>query len=206
MQKTPSIVYNLISRHLHTTRIRPARYNGTLPAPLYTGRPNMTSPRPVPTGFSPHTERNATILLPVQDKPFLNPIQEYNRDLSVAVIRQWARTREDEAKAKWDKRKAKRDQGQGKGKGKAGKLVTGGDSEQAGEKLAVEQIGESSDARYLDFPEISRARQRLKEDLPRDGDGDSRQPAYHTTSHVCSTHSSCAKHIHSCSRSPKHRD
>lgn len=126
----------------------------------------MTSPRPVPTGFSPHTERNATILLPVQDKPFLNPIQEYNRDLSVAVIRQWARTREDEAKAKWDKRKAKRDQGQGKGKGKAGKLVTGGDSEQAGEKLAAEQIGESSDARYLGSPEISRARQRLKEDLP----------------------------------------
>jgi len=121
MKKTPSIVHHLIAKHhhhLHTTRTHPARYNGTIPAPLNTGIPNMITPRPVPQGFSPHTERNATILLPVQDKPFLNPIQEYNRDLSVAVIRHWAQTREREVKAKWDQKKAKRDQGRAKGQNK----------------------------------------------------------------------------------------
>jgi hypothetical protein len=94
MKKAPSIVHNIISkhRHLHITSLHLARYNGTLPAPsdpFQLKHNNMTTPassntRPVPEGFSPHTERNATILLPVQDKPFLNPIQEYNRDLSVA--------------------------------------------------------------------------------------------------------------------------
>lgn len=146
MKKAPSIVHNIISkhRHLHITSLHLARYNGTLPAPsdpFQLKHNNMTTPassntRPVPEGFSPHTERNATILLPVQDKPFLNPIQEYNRDLSVAVIRQWAVKRESEAKAKWDQRKARRDKNKGKGKQvEAGK---------EGQAEVVDAAGESS--------------------------------------------------------------
>lgn len=66
---------------------------------------------PPPPGFSPHTERNATILLPVQDKPFLNPIQEFNRDVSVAVIKQWAKVRDQEARKKWEIKRANKNKG-----------------------------------------------------------------------------------------------
>lgn len=61
----------------------------------------MALPR-IPDGFRPHRERNATILIPV-DAPdaFINPIQEYNRDLSVACIKQWAVLREAKLRAKW---------------------------------------------------------------------------------------------------------
>jgi tRNA (guanine26-N2/guanine27-N2)-dimethyltransferase len=75
---------------------------------------SAVSIKPVPEGFSAHTERNATILLPTQDKPFLNPIQEYNRDLSVAVIKHWGTIKEKALKSKWDTkqaRRAKRNQG-----------------------------------------------------------------------------------------------
>ena len=78
--------------------------------------------RPTPEGFSPHTERNATILLPVQDKPFLNPIQEYNRDLSVAVIKHWSRVKDNELKEKFEKKRSKvaanKEKQKSKGKGK----------------------------------------------------------------------------------------
>jgi tRNA (guanine26-N2/guanine27-N2)-dimethyltransferase len=43
----------------------------------------------VPEGFKLHTENNAHILLSENDA-FLNPIQEFNRDLSVACIRTWS--------------------------------------------------------------------------------------------------------------------
>jgi tRNA (guanine26-N2/guanine27-N2)-dimethyltransferase len=83
--------------------------------------PSLTS-RPVPEGFSPHTERNATILLPVQDKPFLNPIQEYNRDLSVAVIKHWSKVKDNELREKFEKKRSKvaanKEKQRGKGKGK----------------------------------------------------------------------------------------
>lgn len=61
-----------------------------------------TSANPIPAGFQRHTERAATILIPV-DAPdaFINPIQEYNRDLSVACIKQWAAEREAKLRAKW---------------------------------------------------------------------------------------------------------
>lgn len=58
--------------------------------------------RAVPDGFQRHAERAATILIPV-DAPdaFINPIQEYNRDLSVACIKQWSADREAKLRAKW---------------------------------------------------------------------------------------------------------
>ncbi|KAH7871815.1 N2 N2-dimethylguanosine tRNA methyltransferase [Lentinula edodes] len=46
-------------------------------------------PFPVPDGFKLHTENNAHILMS-ENEAFLNPVQEFNRDLSVACIRTWS--------------------------------------------------------------------------------------------------------------------
>ncbi|KIK57785.1 hypothetical protein GYMLUDRAFT_45975 [Collybiopsis luxurians FD-317 M1] len=46
-------------------------------------------PIPVPDGFRLHTENNAHILIS-ENEAFLNPVQEFNRDLSVACIRTWS--------------------------------------------------------------------------------------------------------------------
>ena len=52
-----------------------------------TGTPE---PIVVPEGFTLHTENTSHILLPSTNEAFLNPIQEFNRDLSVAAIRVWS--------------------------------------------------------------------------------------------------------------------
>jgi len=44
----------------------------------------------VPDGFTLHTENTSHILLPSNNEAFLNPVQEFNRDLSVAAIRVWS--------------------------------------------------------------------------------------------------------------------
>lgn len=44
----------------------------------------------VPDGFTLHTENTSHILLPSNNEAFLNPVQEFNRDLSVATIRIWS--------------------------------------------------------------------------------------------------------------------
>src|ERR1700679_1459951 len=63
----------------------------------------------IPDGFKLHTE-NTSILLS-SDEAFLNPVQEFNRDLSVACIRvwseEWNRAKETRWKAAQEK-KAKR--------------------------------------------------------------------------------------------------
>jgi hypothetical protein len=43
----------------------------------------------IPDGYTLHTENDAHILL-ASNEAFLNPIQEFNRDLSVACIRVWS--------------------------------------------------------------------------------------------------------------------
>ncbi|KAJ9119628.1 hypothetical protein QFC22_003337 [Naganishia vaughanmartiniae] len=64
------------------------------------------SSKPIPEGFQPHTERGATILMPASaPDAFINPIQEFNRDLSVACIKQWSIQRESELRAKWIKKR-----------------------------------------------------------------------------------------------------
>jgi tRNA (guanine26-N2/guanine27-N2)-dimethyltransferase len=55
----------------------------------------------VPPGYKLHTENSAHILLPDTDDAFLNPVQEFNRDLSVASIRVWAEQRDAIKKEKW---------------------------------------------------------------------------------------------------------
>ena len=44
----------------------------------------------VAEGFSLYTENNAHILISSKDEAFLNPVQEFNRDMSVACIRVWS--------------------------------------------------------------------------------------------------------------------
>jgi len=49
----------------------------------------MTEQTQVPEGFKLHTENTSNILLSANEA-FLNPVQEFNRDLSVACIRVWS--------------------------------------------------------------------------------------------------------------------
>ncbi|CAK9786160.1 TRM-domain-containing protein [Cutaneotrichosporon oleaginosum] len=62
----------------------------------------------IPDTHRPHTERTTTILVPKDDSAFLNPVQEYNRDLSVSVIRAWNEERKDKLEAQFRARMAKK--------------------------------------------------------------------------------------------------
>ena len=66
----------------------------------------------VPEGYTLHSENTAHILLPSDNGAFLNPIQEFNRDLSVACIRTWGDLMNEEkrkrAEASEEKARAKR--------------------------------------------------------------------------------------------------
>lgn len=55
----------------------------------------------VPEGFTLHTENSAHILLPATQDAFLNPVQEFNRDLSVACIRTWTEETNAIKEEKW---------------------------------------------------------------------------------------------------------
>lgn len=76
--------------------------------------------RPIPAGLTPYKEQSTTILLPDDNTAFLNPVQQFNRDLSVAVISTWGQVWREEGKAEWEAKLAKKaSKGKGKGKGKA---------------------------------------------------------------------------------------
>jgi tRNA (guanine26-N2/guanine27-N2)-dimethyltransferase len=61
----------------------------------------MTSALAVPEGYSLHTENSAHLLLPAAQDAFLNPVQEFNRDLSVACIHAWADEMNAAKEARW---------------------------------------------------------------------------------------------------------
>ena len=48
-------------------------------------------------------ENSATIVMASAEAAFLNPVQEFNRDLSVACIRTWGDIMNEGRKAKWEK-------------------------------------------------------------------------------------------------------
>lgn len=83
------------------------------------------TPLVVPEGFKLHTENTSHILLPDDNQAFLNPVQEFNRDLSVASIRTWADFANAEKKKKWEERMAKRAAGGGGPKAKRQKSACG---------------------------------------------------------------------------------
>lgn len=54
-----------------------------------------------PANHHPHTESTTTILVPNENVAFLNPVQQYNRDLSVSCIRAWNEIRKEEMEKRW---------------------------------------------------------------------------------------------------------
>ncbi|KAI0670302.1 N2,N2-dimethylguanosine tRNA methyltransferase [Trametes maxima] len=62
----------------------------------------------VPEGFTLHKENTSAILLPSSNDAFLNPVQEFNRDLSVACIRTWSELVNAEKERKWRQAAARR--------------------------------------------------------------------------------------------------
>ena len=55
----------------------------------------------IPDGFKLYTEN--TSLLISSNEAFLNPVQEFNRDLSVACIRVWSEEMNSAKEARWRK-------------------------------------------------------------------------------------------------------
>ena len=55
----------------------------------------------VPPGFKLHTENHTHILLPDSNEAFLNPVQEFNRDLSIACIRVWSEELDKTKETRW---------------------------------------------------------------------------------------------------------
>ncbi|EGN95938.1 hypothetical protein SERLA73DRAFT_111881 [Serpula lacrymans var. lacrymans S7.3] len=88
--------------------------------------PPSPSPLIIPEGFTLHTENTSHILISSKDEAFLNPVQEFNRDLSVACIRTWSEQFDGEKEAKWgqaQERRARRERG---GDRKGQKKMKGG--------------------------------------------------------------------------------
>jgi len=64
---------------------------------------------PAPAGFQKVTEGKATILFPDTNEVFYNPIQEFNRDISIAAIRTWDEIYQEERAQKLAQKKARKD-------------------------------------------------------------------------------------------------
>lgn len=62
----------------------------------------------IPDGYKLHTENKSHILLPSTNETFLNPIQEFNRDISVACITTWSEKSDKEKAAKWRNKQSKK--------------------------------------------------------------------------------------------------
>ncbi|KAG8748708.1 RNA methyltransferase tRNA(m5U54)methyltransferase [Ceratobasidium sp. 414] len=73
----------------------------------------------IPHGYTLHTENSARILLPSETTTFLNPIQEFNRDLSVACIRTWGKRWNEARRARWEGAKERAKDGNGRKKRRA---------------------------------------------------------------------------------------
>jgi len=75
------------------------RHNSTLVMPEVS--PKHQPSIEVPPGFTLHSENTTHILLPSDNGAFLNPVQEFNRDLSVACIRVWSEEWNRAKEARW---------------------------------------------------------------------------------------------------------
>jgi tRNA (guanine26-N2/guanine27-N2)-dimethyltransferase len=88
-------------RHLGLARILSQRSLGHMASPS----PNSIT---VPEGFTLHTENTSHILLPSNNEAFLNPVQEFNRDLSVATIRVWSEELNKKKEERWRQARERR--------------------------------------------------------------------------------------------------
>jgi hypothetical protein len=94
-------------RHLGLARILSQRSLGHMASPS----PNSIT---VPEGFTLHTENTSHILLPSNNEAFLNPVQEFNRDLSVAAIRVWSEELNKKKEERWRQARERRQKKAGK--------------------------------------------------------------------------------------------
>lgn len=86
-------------------------------------------------GFLVKRENSTSILVPEEAVAFFNPVQEFNRDLSVACIRTWAERSDREREKRWKERGEKGAEGKGrKGRGKRARGELGLDSRICGEE------------------------------------------------------------------------
>ncbi|KAF7304907.1 tRNA (guanine(26)-N(2))-dimethyltransferase [Mycena kentingensis (nom. inval.)] len=74
----------------------------------------------IPEGFSLHTE-NTSHILRASNEAFLNPIQEFNRDLTIACIKTWSDMLHESSKARWIASQERKANGNARGKGKGKK-------------------------------------------------------------------------------------
>lgn len=89
-------LYGLSSRHLSHT-----------PQLLFKAGMTTETNSTIPNGLSLHVENTTKILLDPQET-FLNPVQEFNRDLSVAAITVWSEERNRVKEANWLRLKEKK--------------------------------------------------------------------------------------------------
>lgn len=75
-------------------------------------------------GFLVKRENSTRILVPEEAVAFFNPVQEFNRDLSVACIRVWAERAERARVERVTKGRERGEKGEGKGRGR-GKRARG---------------------------------------------------------------------------------
>ena len=99
----------------------------------------------IPDGYTIFTENTASILLPSTDEAFLNPVQEFNRDMSVACIRVWS----DELNQVKEERWKRVNEGGVKVKGKGKKKLKTEGAE------SLEKKGEEADVEIKDQSEVS---------------------------------------------------
>lgn len=107
---------------------------------------SLTTPeeRPVPAGFVLHTESTTSILFASVVDPtgkpqvFLNPVQQYNRDLSIVAIRTWSEQRQQERATLWEASMRKR-----RAKGPTKRRALGEADEEGGTKKRKVEDGEA---------------------------------------------------------------
>ncbi|RDB21077.1 tRNA (guanine(26)-N(2))-dimethyltransferase [Hypsizygus marmoreus] len=93
----------------------------------------------VPDGFTLHTENTSHILLS-SNEAFLNPVQEFNRDTSIACIRVWSEEMNKAKEARWRQNQEKRAKKMKEGVAKRRK-VENGEAQSADEPLNEDQTG-----------------------------------------------------------------
>ncbi|CEH12796.1 tRNA methyltransferase [Ceraceosorus bombacis] len=89
-------------------------------------------------------EGSAVISIPKSDAAFLNPVQEFNRDLSVLAIRTWAERRDREKREKFEQAISKRKERSANGRGKRRKLAHTATSN-AGNAVSLDAASSTSD-------------------------------------------------------------
>jgi tRNA (guanine26-N2/guanine27-N2)-dimethyltransferase len=86
-------------------------------------------------------EGSATIVLPKSSTAFLNPVQEFNRDLSVLAIRSWSEMMDEGLRKKWEERRRK--MGQNGHNGKKGRKRGAANVEQDGQNREAGALAEA---------------------------------------------------------------